>query len=232
MIGGDGFRPVALPDSVLVQRCQDGDAGAYGLLYERYHDRLRRVARSYLRDPGEVDDAVHDTFAKVYVALKEGRYKHWGRLDAYLCLACARICLDKLSKFSTKAEYNAGLGQNGDSLYLITDTGTGAHDDESLESLLVQERRQTVFRLLESLPAKEAAALVMAGAGMTMRQVADHLDTTIPAVKARLWRGRAAAQVLIESDPQFDAIKPEAITRLRNDSRAQSHETTEGIYDR
>ena len=229
---GDGWKPVALTDSVLVQRAQDGDAGAYGLLYERYHDRLRRVARQYLRDAGEVEDAVHDTFTKVYVALKEGRYKHYGRLDSYLCLACARICLDKLARFSFKAEYHAGLGQNGDSLYLLTDTGTGAHDDEALVSLLAQERREAVFRLIESLSDREAAAMALVGSGMTMAQSSVHLGCTVPAVKALLWRGRAKAEALIENDPRFDAIKPEAMTRRRNDSRAQSQPTTEGLFDR
>ena len=231
MIEGDGWKPVALPDSVLVQRCQDGDAGAYGLLYERYHDRLRRVARQYLRDPHEVDDAVHDTFAKVYVALKEGRYRHFGKLDSYLCLCCSRICLDKLSKFAFKAEYHAGLGQNGDSLYLITDTGAGAHDDEFLTTLLAQERREAVFRLIETLPDREAAAMAMTGAGMTMAQSSVHLGCTVPAVKALLWRGRARAEALIENDPRFEAIKPDAMTRKRNDTRAQSNTSTEGFHD-
>lgn len=230
MIAGDGWKPVALTDSVLVRRAQDGDTGAYGLLYERYHDRLRRVARTYLRDPGEVDDAVHDTFTKVFVALRTGRYSHWGKLDAYLCLACARICLDKLSKLSHKTEYHAGLGQNGDSLYLITDTGTGAHDDESLESLLVQERREAVFRLIESLPDREAAALAMSGAGMTMRESSVQLGCTVPAVKALLWRGRARAEALIASDPRFNAIKPEAMTR-RRDNRAEQENVREGLLD-
>lgn len=248
MIEGDGWLPpVALTDSSLVRRAQAGDTRATGLIYERYHDRLCRVARMYLPDQDDVAEVVHDTFIKFFVALNEGRYTEQGKLDSYLCLACSRVALDLVRKLSYKQEYHAGLGQNGDSLHLLTETGeAGSHADVALDQVLGQERREAVYRLLECLTPKEAAALTLYGAGLTMRQIATHLTTTVPAIKARLWRARAAAEVLIENDPRFDAIRPEVMTRKRvspsalpgafryllegNDSSAQSNTATEGLH--
>lgn len=216
MIAGDGWKPVAPDDdALLVQRAREGDAGAFGLLYERYHDRLCRVARQYLRSPEDANDAAHDTFAKFMVALREGRYTHRGRLDSFLCLACQRVALDMVRKLAYRSEHRGGLGQKGDHLHLLAENGHGRHDDEAPDAVLAEEQRHAISRLIEALPEKEATALTLCGAGMTMRQAARHLNTTIPAIKARLWRARAAAEVLIAHDPRFDAIRPEDMRRRR-----------------
>jgi len=216
VIAGDGWKPVAPDDdALLVQRAREGDAGAFGLLYERYHDRLCRVARQYLRSPEDANDAAHDTFAKFMAALREGRYEHVGRLDSFLCIACSRVALDMVRKLAYRNEHRSGLGQKGDLLNLLAEHGHGQHADEAADTVLAEEQRHAVHRLIEALPDKEAAVLALAGAGVTMRQAARYLNTTIPAVKARLWRARAAAEVLIERDPRFDAIRPEDMRRRR-----------------
>lgn len=247
MIEGDGWKPVASHgDRLLVQRIREGDAEASGHLYERFFDRLFRVARQYLRDRDDATDAVHDTFAKVIVALREGRYEEQGKLDSYLCLACARVCLDMVTKMARRYEQNSGIGQDGDPLHLLVETGSLSHADEALDHVLDEEVRQTIYRLIEALPDKEAAVIAMAGAGVTMREMARTLTTTIPAVKARLWRARAAAEVLIQHDPRFDAIRPEDMTRrrtsrsalpgcyqhlLEGNGRAQQENVREGLHD-
>ena len=55
--------PVGEPDDVeLVRRARTGDGWAHEAIYRRYVERVARVAQRLLRDAGEVDDVVQETF--------------------------------------------------------------------------------------------------------------------------------------------------------------------------
>ena len=67
----DGGRTVLLfmgplTDEELAQRTQAGDAGAFGVLVDRYTDRLVRYGRRFLLDIPEAEDVAQDVFLKVY----------------------------------------------------------------------------------------------------------------------------------------------------------------------
>ena len=46
----------------IVVRCQQGDEQAFGLLYTKMHDRLRRICRNYATDDETASDLLHDSF--------------------------------------------------------------------------------------------------------------------------------------------------------------------------
>lgn len=60
-------------DAVLVQRAQRGDDDAFELLYARHRSSVERVCRRWLRDSGNVDDAVQETFLKAWRGLPRCR---------------------------------------------------------------------------------------------------------------------------------------------------------------
>jgi RNA polymerase sigma-70 factor, ECF subfamily len=214
---GDGhLEPVAPSDDPsLVRRVQAGDSGAYGTIYERYHPALARIAAGYTYDADIIADLVHDSFLKFLTAIKEGRYQERGQLKQYLYRLCARICLDHVRSAKHRLSHPHGLGQPGDPLHVAHTTRQEPATNEALDLLLEEERRVAAHRLVEAIGGKEGAALVVTSAGLTMRQASVALDTTISAMKARLWRARAMAEVLVLHDPEFDAIKPERYERRR-----------------
>jgi hypothetical protein len=57
----------------VVQRVRDGDAAAFGLLYERHLGAARRLARSLLADPSDADDDVAEVFSATLAAIRKGR---------------------------------------------------------------------------------------------------------------------------------------------------------------
>jgi RNA polymerase sigma-70 factor, ECF subfamily len=53
-----------LADRELLVRVQDGDAGAFDALVQRYLPRARQLARRIMSDPDDADDLVQDAFLR------------------------------------------------------------------------------------------------------------------------------------------------------------------------
>ena len=53
-------------DEEVARKVQNNDAEAFGLLVERYEDKLMRYARKFLRDPDDAKDIVQEVFIKAY----------------------------------------------------------------------------------------------------------------------------------------------------------------------
>lgn len=49
-----------------MERCQQGDREAFGLLYTAMSDQLHRVCRRYVTDEDTANDLVHDSFILIF----------------------------------------------------------------------------------------------------------------------------------------------------------------------
>jgi RNA polymerase sigma-70 factor (ECF subfamily) len=61
---GSPNAPALTDDRELLVRVQDGDAGAFEALVERYLPRARILARRLMHDPDDADDLVQDAFLR------------------------------------------------------------------------------------------------------------------------------------------------------------------------
>ncbi|WP_021593836.1 sigma-70 family RNA polymerase sigma factor [Actinomadura welshii] len=68
---GAGVSDAGVSDAALIRRARDGDASAYGALYERHLPAARGLAR-HLAGRDAADDAVQDAFARILAVLKRG----------------------------------------------------------------------------------------------------------------------------------------------------------------
>ena len=57
------------PDNVLVERTQQGDQAAFGLLVEKYQHRLAKLVSRYIYDSSEVEDVCQEALIKAYRAI-------------------------------------------------------------------------------------------------------------------------------------------------------------------
>src|SRR4029077_18367543 len=81
-------RPVV--DSTLVNRAKLGDIQAFEAIVARYYARCIRFAHGMLRDPGDADDVVQETFVRLYRALP--RYEERQRFDSWLFRILGNCC--------------------------------------------------------------------------------------------------------------------------------------------
>jgi RNA polymerase sigma-70 factor, ECF subfamily len=68
-------------DEILVAEAVRGNSAAFETLFERYHQKMFRVALSRLQNPEDAEDAVQQTFQQVFVHLKsfqgQARFSTW-----------------------------------------------------------------------------------------------------------------------------------------------------------
>src|SRR6476619_3688320 len=69
-------------DEALMARVQQGDADAFGELYDRHALRAFRVARAICHDAGRAEDAVQDGFLAIWTSRAHfdprfGSFKSW-----------------------------------------------------------------------------------------------------------------------------------------------------------
>lgn len=183
-------------------------------LYERYYEHLYAVAYKYVQHRDDAADLVHDAFVRFLDARQRGLYREQGQVEAYLTTLLRRLVLDKVRRKGHRAEVPTGLGQGADPLALIAARRPADGGDPEAAALL-DERRRTVRRLISALPDKEAATMVLSGAEVGYDEAAAVLNWTPMAVKSRLWRARAMAEVLIYTDPRFAAVRPARRKRRR-----------------
>lgn len=71
----EGLTSVGAPegwtDEQVIERVRGGDTASYEIIMRRYNQRLYRVARAILRDDGEAEDVIQDTYVRAYQNLHQ-----------------------------------------------------------------------------------------------------------------------------------------------------------------
>jgi RNA polymerase sigma-70 factor, ECF subfamily len=171
-------------DRILVERCQAGDAGAFGSLYARYYERLLRFCLRRLHDRHEAEDAAQEAFARAWKALPnfagERRFYPW------LTVIAGNICTDMLRRRSrstptedvelgARPPVGVTSAATADEMIIAAADGELAH--QALDRLSVRHRH--VLALRED-------------SGWTYQQIADHEGVEIGTIETLLWRARQA----------------------------------------
>ncbi len=163
-------------DRILLQAAQDGDLDAFDALVRRHQAAVYRVALRMLASQADAEDATQETFVRAWRGL--GRFRRESAVSTWLYRIATRHCLDLLAarrptEDLERIELDAGVEP--------------AHAAEQ------RERLRAVTRAIAGLPDEQRAALVLREfEGLSYDQVADVLNTSVPAVKGRIHRARLA----------------------------------------
>ncbi|MGC3999935.1 MAG: RNA polymerase sigma factor [Anaeromyxobacter sp.] len=192
------------PDAALMQAFQRGDEGAFRTLFERNARAMVAFCHHFVRDPARAEELAQDVFVNLYRA--RDRYRPTARFKTFLYRIAANHCLNELrrAEHAHRAEPAPG-SEDGppdpDGL-----ASGGATPEEALAGAALE---RAVQRLLQQLPEKQRAALVLCRfEGLSYEEIAQVLDVTVPAVKSLVHRATvAAAQALAP----FQGTAPEEV---------------------
>lgn len=175
-------------DRILVERVQQGDKQAFGLLVAKYQRRLMRLIARLVRDPAEVEDVAQETFIKAYRALPGFR----GESAFYTWLYRIGINAAK--------NHLASKGRSVSVAGVFEGDEEAAGGDESLRDndtpdrvLMSKQIAATVNAAMEALPEDLRNAIVLREIdGMSYEEIAQVMDCPIGTVRSRIFRAREA----------------------------------------
>lgn len=169
-------------EQVWLEQAREGDKTAFGQLIEAYQTPVYNLAYRMLGNAGEAEEAAQEAFIRAYT-----------RLDSY----------DPAHKFSTwllsiTSNYCIDLIRKRRAVLLSLDEPLPPHpalhsdNNEGPEAQVVaREREQMVQAMLSSLPSEYREAVVLRyWYDMSYEEIAVVQDTTVSAVKSRLFRAR------------------------------------------
>jgi RNA polymerase sigma-70 factor, ECF subfamily len=186
-----GTRMTALSDEALLERLRTGDRGALGEIYERYKSRLYGYCFRLLRDEADAQDAVQEAFIKlsfgIGLIMKDAAFRTW------IYRVARNESLMILRRRQTRSSTDP------DTLF---DDRTPQDDAEEHDAVTA------VHGALARLSLEYREALVLREFdGMSYAEIASLTESSLEAVKARIFRARRAlARELEDVFPRKEAI--------------------------
>jgi RNA polymerase sigma factor (sigma-70 family) len=174
------------PDDQLLAMFRGGSDEAFGVLHDRYRQRLFAYVRQMLSSCSRQDaeDVLQDVFVRAYGALRHDRREV--NVRAWLYRVAHNRCVDHLRRPVPLAADIFQVSRKP------------LHDP-----LEEAQRREDLHRLVQDvsrLPDQQRSALLMREMdGMSYADLADALDVTVPAVKSLLVRARIGLVEAIEA---------------------------------
>lgn len=169
-------------------------------LYERYADELYRYCLARLRSPEEAEDAVQNTFMRAFRSLDAGVVAEFEA--AWLYRIATNVCLSRRELTGRRAQWHT-------------------HDD--LDQLPVAapevdpEAARELIDAVTSLPKNQRDALLLREwRGLSYAEIADSLDTTVPAVETLLVRARRQLASLLRPRKRSAILDVLLLLRLRS----------------
>ncbi|UGS36806.1 hypothetical protein DSM104329_03217 [Capillimicrobium parvum] len=163
----------ARSDEQIVAALRGGDDEAMAVITERYRDRLVAYVRR-MSAGADAEDVVQDVLTRAFLALRADDRPM--TLRPWLYRVAHNRCLDVLRKPVPLPTDEVDLGP--------TATTLG-------EQVAGRERLRQVVADIQDLPDQQRSALIIRELeGLSYEELADALDTTVPAIKSLLVRAR------------------------------------------
>jgi RNA polymerase sigma-70 factor (ECF subfamily) len=169
-------------EQVWLERARRGDKAAFGKLIEAYQTPVYNLAYRMLNNVGEAEEAAQEAFIRAYTRLHTYNPEH--KFSTWILSITSNYCIDLLRKRRA--------------LLLSIDEPLPPHPALMSENakgpeaqLVIGEQQEMVQTLLQELPADYRQAVVLRyWHEMSYEEIAEMMETTVSAIKSRLFRAR------------------------------------------
>lgn len=153
----------------------------FGLLYDRYSEKVYHKCISFVKDLDLAQDLTHDIFLKTFLNLS--RFNHQSKFSTWLYSLTYNFCIDYIRK-NNKVRF-----EEDDELVNIPQ-----NEDDINEKELLQLRSERLVAILELIPPSDKAILLMKYQDdMSISEIQTVMELAESAVKMRVARARAKA---------------------------------------
>jgi RNA polymerase sigma-70 factor (ECF subfamily) len=192
-------------DIELVQRARQGDREAFEVLVRRHSGKAYGVAMSMMHNPIDAQDVVQDAFFNAYRKLDTFRGEH--NFSSWLCRIVHNGALMKMRTRRRRPEVPLEVQMPGETELITRPIAEPGPD--SGELLLNQELGAAIDEAVDGLPEAYRTVFLLADVQhLTMREIAETLDISVPNAKTRLHRARTRLRQRLSHYLDADAAAP------------------------
>lgn len=168
-------------DPAIPLRARSGDADAFAELVEFFHVRCLRYARYMLGNEEDAEDAVQDTFVRVYDHL--GQFRPDARFEPWLF----RILANRCRTVRERRRRRESLVITGELPAVAADAPDGAREmleavETALERLPAEQREAFLLRHVEDLSYEDMSVITgvrLSALRMRVKRACDTLRTQL-----------------------------------------------------
>ncbi|HMU06824.1 MAG TPA: sigma-70 family RNA polymerase sigma factor [Kaistella sp.] len=171
-------------DSWLISSFKNGDENALAVLIERHQKDLFSFIFYKLMDEDLANDIFQDTFMKIIVTLKEGRYNEEGKFILWAKRIAHNLIIDH---FRLRAKHNKVSDSSYDNdEFSIFDLL--ANQEENIEEQLISRQiQEDLMKMLKFLPENQQEVIKLRFFdGLSFKEIADQTDTSINTTLGRV----------------------------------------------
>ena len=184
----------AATDNELVARARRGEGVAFDLLYTRYQHRVHSLVSRYVGTREDVEDVTQEAFIKAYRALP--RFRGASAFYTWLYRIAVNTAKNHLASRHQRVQTVDVDAEEADG----GEVAAALRDDAGPEDAFRQsELKSAIDAALAALPEDLRAALTLREFnGLSYAQIAEVLACPVGTVRSRIFRARAALNVVID----------------------------------
>jgi RNA polymerase sigma-70 factor (ECF subfamily) len=182
--------PVEVPpdDIALAARCAAGERDAQRTLFRDYRERVHATLYRIMGSNRDMEDLVQEVFLQVFRSIQS--YRGEARLATWI------------SRITTRVAYGHLARRGPVSVALEAVPDPAADEPDAEDRALAREAMRRVYAVLERLDPKHRIAFSLHVIdGRSVREVADLTESSVTAVKTRIWRARKEIDKRAAKDP-------------------------------
>jgi RNA polymerase sigma-70 factor (ECF subfamily) len=176
-------------DGELLERARQGDAPAFGTLIRRHDTRLYRIARSVLSDDQEAEDAVQETFIRMFTGLRD--FRGASSLRTWLTRIVLNEAIRRKRRRRPLVDLAALQAAQERSPRPIQSSALTARDRDPERAAAQNQIRKMLEKAIDGLPVAFRVVLIMRDVEeISTSETAKLLGIREETVKTRLHRAR------------------------------------------
>ena len=170
-----------LTDEQLVRKYIDGNNKAFDTLLHRHKSRLYSYIIRIVKNNDLAEDIFQETFVKIIMTLRQGRYIESGKFSAWLSRIAHNLIIDHFRQ--EKAENNMSSDDEDTNLLNRRDLC-----EENIEDIMVNDQiKADVRRIIDALPDPQKEVLVMRYYNdMSFKEIAETTGVSINTALGRM----------------------------------------------
>jgi RNA polymerase sigma-70 factor (ECF subfamily) len=171
-------------EQLIVQIIQQGDTALFGILYDRYANKVYRKCMSFVKKEEAAQDMVQEIFLKVFYQL--ARFKGKSRFSTWLYAITYNYCVEQYRR------------QNRHPMVEL-DERLDQPDDDKAEQEFLETRLDVLKKALDKVAPEDKVLLMMKYQDdISIKEIMTYLDISESAVKMRLSRARQRVREAIQ----------------------------------